>query len=119
MEMIHKIAHNVSIELSVDETFNDISYKQLLIRGISEGEEDFRIDDMIEYGIPFYLVSAIFVFGLVLFKPIRPKTSPSTPNQSLFTRLTQGDIPSYFISIVEIASPPILVSYPLHDPLVR
>ena len=35
MEMIHKIAHNVSIELSVDETFHGISHKHLLTLGIS------------------------------------------------------------------------------------
>ena len=58
MEMIHKIAHNVSIELSVDETFNDISHKQLLTRGI------FLIDSVVEDFVDGTLVFTVKAFAL-------------------------------------------------------
>ena len=58
MEMIHKIAHNVSIELSVDETFNDISHKQLLTRGI------FFIDSVVEDFVDGTLVFTVKAFAL-------------------------------------------------------
>lgn len=56
--MIHKIAHDVSIELSVDETFNDISHKQLLARGI------FFTDSVVEDFVDGTLVSTVKAFVL-------------------------------------------------------